>query len=172
MSEAMSDAMSDANINESGMSFIADNAFYIERSPQYAKIGKGVKSVELARVIDTRLMFIEAKTTFPNPNNANCKERYDEEISNIRDKFVHSLNLYSCIAVGIAEEHFPIDFKPAENMSLHFILVIKDHKPGWCRSVKNALMPIIPSYIKTIWNPTVLVMNHNTALEQKLSAYP
>jgi len=86
-------------IIESGMPFIADNALHIEQSAAYKTLGDGVKSVELVRRKDEALIFIEAKTTFPNPNNSG--DRFDLESNEIRDKFVHSLNLYAANAMGI-----------------------------------------------------------------------
>ena len=84
-------------INESGMDFIADNAFEIENSKIYKELGEGIKSVEFVRGIDDMLLFVEAKTTFPNPNNPSEDEpnRFLDEIENICDKFI--LLIFSCL---------------------------------------------------------------------------
>ena len=78
----------------------------IEESAAYASIGGCVKSVEFIRAIDDKLVFVEAKTTFPNPDNpsAGNDERFQAEINYVCDKFIHSLNLYSSIRVGVNEE--------------------------------------------------------------------
>ena len=154
-------------INESGMDFITENSFYIEKSAQYESVQENIRSVEFVRVKDDKLIFVEAKTTFPNPENDN--QRYDEEISEICEKFIHSINLYSSIEVGVADEGFPEDFKPNENMSLVFLLVIKNHKPEWCRPINKKIMSVLPSYLKTIWKPSVFVINHKTAINRQMA---
>ena len=100
--------------NQSGMDFIADNAFHIEESEVYSKIGEGIKSVEFIRAVDDKLVFVEAKTTFPNPDNPSVEnyKRFQAEISDVCDKFIHSLNLYSSIKAGVNEEVFDDDFVP------------------------------------------------------------
>ena len=45
-------------IYESGMAFIVDNAFQIEKSMIYKGLGEGVKSVEFIRVVDDSLLFV------------------------------------------------------------------------------------------------------------------
>ena len=83
--------------NESGMDFVSDKAFHIEKSQIYTNIGASVKSIEFIRLDGDKLMFIEAKTTFPNPNNPDADNvtRFQSEIEDMRDKFIHSLNLFS-----------------------------------------------------------------------------
>ena len=159
-------------ISESGMNFVADNAFYIEKCLSYENIkSDGIKSVEFIRAKDDKLLFIEAKKTFPNPGNpaADNPTIFQSEIDKICDKFKHSLNLYSSIAVGAANESFPADFKPADKVSLVLVLVIKDHEPQWCKPVKTKLLKTLPPYLKKIWKPKVYVINHITATEQRLT---
>jgi hypothetical protein len=153
--------------NVSGMNFIAVNAFHIEKSPQYAVVGENVRSVEFVRVMNNKLIFVEAKTTFANPENND--NQYKEEIDEICEKFIHSLNLYSSIVVGITDESFPNDFKPENKMSLVFIVVIKSHKSEWCRPIKMKIMSLLPSHLTAIWKPTVYVVNHQTAINKKIS---
>ena len=75
-------AAMDRVIIESGMHFIAENSFYIEKSNIYTKLGEGIKSIEFVRVIDNKLLFVEAKSTFPNPSNSSTANlaRYQLEI--------------------------------------------------------------------------------------------
>ena len=47
-------------ISESGMEFVSDNAFYIEKSDLYTKLGDGVRSVEFIRIKGDKLLFVEA----------------------------------------------------------------------------------------------------------------
>ena len=157
--------------DQSGMDFIADNTFYIEASKVYANVGGGIKSVEFIRAKENKLLFVEAKTSFPNPDNPSLGNytKFQEEINDICDKFIHSLNLYSSLKIGVNKEVFAYDFAPPEAISLVFILVIKNHEPSWCRKIKPKFISALPSYFKQIWKPEVYVINHKSAIQQNLS---
>jgi len=157
-------------LNQSGMDFIADNTFHIEESGLYKNIGKGVRSVEFIRIKDNRLLFVEAKTSFPNPNNPceNNDEIFQSEIGEVCKKFIHSLNLVSSVEMGVAEEVFPKDFIVPDSVSLVFILVIKNHEFEWCRPIKSKLESELPTYLKRIWKPIIYVINQEVAAKQGL----
>jgi len=157
-------------INESGMDFVADNAFRIENSETYKNLGDGVKSVEFVRVINDMLLFVEAKTTFPNPNNPSVEEpnRFQDEVEVICEKFIHSLNLYLSIEVGVAEDVSASEIKKPESVTLVLILVIRTHELDWCRPVKVELERVLPLYFKKIWKPRILVVNHEEAVNLSL----
>jgi len=102
----------------SGLAFIDENVFHIEKSPLYTQLGNNVKTVEFIRSINKDLLFVEAKSSFPNPDgtipnpkkgNKIGTELFDEEIADICEKFTHSLNLYSAIKVGVIGNGFPPD---------------------------------------------------------------
>ena len=158
----------------SGMNFIIDNTFEIEKSPEYIQIGKDIKTVEFIRALESKLLFVEAKSSFPNPNNPNPnpekdnktgKELFREEVEKICEKFVHSLNLYSSIAIGINGDGFPPDYMPSKKVSLDFVLVINGFQKSWCDEIKRALMNKIckSDSMTRIWKPQVFVMNHEDA---------
>ena len=167
-------------IIESGMSFNADNAFYIEKSPVYIGLGNGVKSVEFIRAKGDKLLFIEAKSSFPKPNNPpnpnkgnkTGEQLFREEIADICDKFIHSLNLYSAIDVGVTEYDFPADYKPADKMSLKFVLVINKFDRSWCVDIEKALTNRIRESIcmSKIWKPKIIVINNEIAAEHEITA--
>ena len=161
-------------ITESGIDFIADNTFHIERSLLYTDTlsGKGIRTVEFIRVKDNSLIFVEAKSSFPKPDDdPNVMEhgQFEVGINEICEKFIHSLNLYSSVKIGVTEPQFPKDFIAPDKISLEFVLVVKNHEFKWCRSIKAALKGVIPSYINKIWRPKVNVINHNTAIKYKLA---
>lgn len=167
-------------ITESGMEFIADNVFHIEKSPAYARLGGDVKSVEFVRAKDNKLLFIEAKSSFPNPNNPapnpdkedkTGDELFQEEISDICDKFTHSLNLYSAVDVGVTEDGFPPDYKPSDKVSLMFILVINGFDRSWCDEIEKALTNRMRDSIciSKIWKPEVFVINDEAAASRKIT---
>ena len=154
----------------SNIRFIADNTFHIEKSAVYLNIGEGIKSVEFIRVINEKLVFVEAETTFPNPDNPSLEnnEKFQNEIDDICDKFIHSLNLFSAIEIGIKEEIFAEDFILQKKITIVLILVLRNHKLKWCKKIKPKLISSLPSYLKKIWAPEVYVINHETAKKRNL----
>ena len=158
-------------ITESGMDFIADNSFRIEKSPLYTDLGDGIRSVEFIRAKDDNVIFVEAKTTFPNPNNPSAENyvKFQSEINEICEKFIHSLNLFSSVKVGVRDAQLPPDFSPPDKVTLVFVLVVKTHELGWCRNIEAALIKVLPSYLHRIWKPTVRVINHKAAIKFNLA---
>ena len=158
-------------ITASDMDFIADNTFYIEESDIYKKLKDGIKTVEFVRAKEDKLFFVEAKMSFPAPENPkpDNPDNFDKQVADIWNKFIHSLNLYASIAIGVNEQ-LPIDFKPAYKVSLNFILVINNFEIEWCKPIKNALDNKLSEsgYIKQIWKPTVYVINHEDAKKYNL----
>ncbi len=157
-------------ISESGMLFNTNSTFYIEKSPSYTDLGSGIKSVEFIRRKDKALLFIEAKTSFPNPSNN--EERFSSESKDITEKFIHSLNLYASIALGLRAEDISATKNVNEvNTEVKLVLVIREHEMVWCKKVqkKIALLLNKDAYFREIWRPQVIVINHNTAIELGLA---
>jgi hypothetical protein len=166
-------------ITESGMNFIADNTFHIEKSSLYTQLGDSVKSVEFIRAINGKLLFVEAKSSFPNPsnttpnpnkNNKTGKELFCEEITDICDKFTLSLNLYAAAYVGVTNGELPSDYNPDNRVLLMFIVVINGFKQSWCDKIEKALTNQIRKSIlmSKIWKPTIVVVNNITAAKHGL----
>jgi hypothetical protein len=156
--------------NMSNMRFISDNSFHIEESPLYMSLkAKGIRSIEFVRNIGSELLFVEAKTSFVNPNNPDVDNyaKFLNEIEEICEKFVHSLNIYSSIMVGISEKALPEDFNPPLSTSLVFVLVIRNHQLEWCKPVYAKIIATLPRHIKDIWKPEVRVINHEKAISMK-----
>jgi len=158
-------------ISESDMNFISENTFQIEKSEVYSSLEDGVKTVEYIRAIGDNLLFVEAKTTFPNPNNPGegALDRFHSEVDAICEKFVHSLNLFSAVEVGVLHDVGAVDMVLPERASLAFFLVIKNHEEAWCKPIEVKLIACLPSYLKKIWKPNVHVINHQTAIKQNLA---
>jgi hypothetical protein len=151
----------------SEMEFVSTDAFPMDESRAYANLGKGIRSVEFARIIDDKLFFVEAKSTIAHPDNS--PELFDAEIFKISEKFIHSLNLLSAIEFGVVEEAMPAVFRAMEITSLVFCVVVRNHQPDWCRGVKRRLEEVLPLYIRKIWKPTLCVINYETAKKQQLA---
>jgi len=158
-------------ITESDMDFVADNTFYIEKSALYTSLGEGVKTVEYLRVKDGKLLFVEARKTFPNPDNPDAENlsRFREQIDEICEKFIHSLNLLSSVEVGVADWVYPDDFTLPDNLSLAFVFVIRNHETKWCKRIRQKFIEALPMYLKRTWNPEVFVINHETAMKHNLA---
>ena len=158
-------------INESDMKFVSDNVFHIEKSQEFTILGDNVKSVEFVRVRDNDLMFIEAKTSFPNPNNPvkGNAEKFESEILEICDKFNHSLNLFASLSLGVSKNTIPEALTLPENLEIVFVLVIKNHNLKWCKAIRDGIMITLPLYFKRIWKPTVFVINQAVAVRQGLA---
>ena len=158
-------------ITESGIDFVADNVFYIEKSKQYTCLGADVQSVEFVRIKNDNLLFVEAKTTFPNPNNASAENftKFQVAVKEICEKFIHSLNLLASNTIGVNEGDYPDDFVIPDNTAIVFVLVIKNHETKWCKDIWKSLMDALPLYCKRIWMPTVYVINHQTAIKRNLA---
>lgn len=157
-------------ITESGLDFIADNTFHIEKSDIYAKLKESIKTVEFVRAKGNKLLFVEAKSSFPDINNPISIENFQSAIDNIADKFVHSLNLYSSIAIGVNAQ-LPPDFKPAHKISLQFVLIFNNFEQKWCIPIEKALINQLrkSKCIAKIWKPDVSVINHETAAKRSLT---
>jgi hypothetical protein len=145
----------------SGMDFIPNDAYPFEESRAYSEIGGGIRTVEFVRVKGDKMIFIEAKSTVANPENK--LEPYQAEINVICDKFIHSLNLLSAVKIGVIEDTLPSAFNTVNKISLLFVLVVRNHKPKWCRPIKRTLEQLLPAHIKKIWQPAVIVINYDEA---------
>ncbi len=159
-------------ISESGMDFVADNTFYIEKSKLYMDTGRGIRSVEFIRIKGNRMLFVEAKTSFPNPNHSDDESagRCREAIQEICDKFKHSLNLYTSVLVRTKDTTFPEDFVLPRKVTLEFVLVIKNHESDWCRDIEAMLRKNLPRYLMKIWRPYIRVINHADAISRGLAS--
>ena len=126
---------------DSDMFFIKDNTFRIEKSPVHESVkSNGIKVVEFIRVKENELIFVEAKTSLHNPEKGEKSgEYFRQEVEEIRDKFIHSLNLFSSIKVGIRDAAFADDFVLPTKGSLVFVLVVKEHENKDCRIIKTTL---------------------------------
>lgn len=161
-------------ITESGMDFIADNTFHIECSTLYTDkmSSNGIRTVEFIRARGNNLIFVEAKTAFPKPDdapNAEARGRFAISLNEVCEKFIHSLNLYSSVKVGVTEIQHPEGFSPPDRVTLTFVLVVKNHELEWCRSIEAALANVLPLYLRVIWKPIVRVINHSTAIKYNLA---
>lgn len=162
---------------ESGMKFgpfSPDALIRIESSPQYTKIQQGMHISEFIYYNSEkkRIVSLEAKTTAPNPKSENVenpKEKFQNYIREIREKFENSLDLYVNMAM---KEEVPLAFKTINynQIDILFVLVIKEHEREWLKDVKDALEKEVRLIHRTnkIWKCKVLVINEDIARNRGL----
>ena len=85
-------------LEESGMFFQTDesNSYYVEMSPAFNKIkAKGVKICEYIELQEDKIVFVEAKTSAPNPHSevVDAKAKFEEYINSICAKFVNAATM-------------------------------------------------------------------------------
>ncbi len=110
--------------------------FRIEESEQYKKKlrQQRVRCCEFILLRSNKLLFIEAKKSYPDPINGIIKDenQYNTEIKEIVEKMRHSLDLYANILLnrysqdGVSEE-----MKNTENLTIRLVLVIKNADKSW-----------------------------------------
>ncbi len=126
-------------IPESGMKFGTyqeKQVFRIEESEQYKKKlrQQRVRCCEFILLKSNKLLFIEAKKSYPDPINGIIKDenQYNTEIKEIVEKMRHFLDLYANILLnryaldGVSEE-----MKNIENLTIRLVLVIKNADKSW-----------------------------------------
>lgn len=164
---------------ESGMkfSFEEDKSFYIEKSEPYASLrGKGIAVVECLTLKALKkgvcVLFIEAKTSAPNPKNHEGMA-FKQFIDEIAKKFLDSLLICSAIHSGVqaVEGNVVLGTKLQRCLyscpKIQFILIIKNHQEEWCNSVQDALQKRLHALLK-IWKAEVIVINEVQALKYHL----
>jgi hypothetical protein len=103
-------------------------------------------------------------------------ENFDSAVKDVCDKFIHSLNLYASIAIGVSEQQLPEDFEPVTKVSLKLVLIISSDGNGsdfcqeWCSPIKKALTDQLKKSdcIAKIWKPDVLAINRENAAARNL----
>jgi hypothetical protein len=155
------------------------DVFHAEKSDLYRKLGGSVKSVEfILRKDRYTLLWVEAKSSSPDPNNPQSGDAFDRFISEICEKFEHSLSFYaSAILRRISDTRNEISTQLREAdyaaASLKLILVMNGHKEMWLRPVADTLKCKLRVHAK-IWriDPVhdIAVINEDGAKAYKLTA--
>lgn len=170
------------SFRESGMEFVFAEAcsFYIEKSRLYDKKlnAKGISAVECITVrgknMTRPVLFIEAKSSAPNPDGVKGNGRFKEFIEEVSHKFIHSISI--CYAIlhqiqSLSQDEYPMG-KILQDCLMKkphivFVLIIKKHKAEWCGQVQDSLNSHLRK-LHVIWNTQVFVLNEELAREKKL----
>ncbi len=166
------------SILESNMTFEPykkENACYIEKSQIYKALGDGIQIAEFILLLENKLIFIEAKSSSPQPSSLDNdkKKRFEEFIKEeIATKLINTFNLFLSANLNVIESDTAdninlIQVENLKNYNLKFYLVIKGHKDEWLPPIKNALERELLEYRK-IWKIDVNVLNEKLAIRHKL----
>lgn len=166
-------------VNESDMvfgPFSAETFIRIESIPQYVKIQDKMHMSEFIQYDSEkkRLISLEAKKSAPNPGSEqveNPREKFEEYIHDIKEKFLNSLDLYVNMAL---KKEVPTGFLEIDynQLDIVFILVIKNHEKAWLKDVNDALQMQIKSELRAskMWKCKVVVINEIMAKSSGLIA--
>jgi len=167
------------HIWESNMDFgeLNDKMFYIEASDLYERKlrSKGIRTVEFLKISyeRKRIYFVEAKTSFPDPNSIITPENFDLQINQIAQKFYDALLIFISICHGNWRnkeeyEKLPSDFKKnqLQNLIFTFVLIVKNSKLEWTKNIKDALDLKIKKNNKA-WYFDLAVLNETEAKKLK-----
>ena len=93
-------------VYHSNMGFIYDNVFPIEEKGINVRLGEGIRTVEFIRCIKGKLVFVEARTTFAQTDGIDISDgtNLQKQTQEVVDKFIHSLNIYAAIKIGIIDD--------------------------------------------------------------------
>lgn len=151
--------------------FDKKKVFEIEKSSIYKKLGPSIKICEFILLQKKNLIFLEAKSTFPNPSN---KESFDEFINEISQKFNNALDIFVSGNLEILnnrnnENINLLNIQDLKNHDILFYLVINGAKIEWLQPIQDGLKAkLLPQ--RKIWRMQVFVMNEEVASNKKLIA--
>lgn len=163
-------------IPESDMEFGVyqkEQVFRIEESEQYTKKlrQQGVRCCEFILLRSNKLLFIEAKKSYPDPINGIIKDKnqYYTDIKKIVEKMRHSLDLYANILLnrypqdGVSEE-----MKNVENLEIRLVLVIKNADKSWIIPLQEKFRKELNSEMR-IWKiQDFMILNEEQAKKKHL----
>lgn len=132
----------DLVIEESGMQFgrlKVKNTYHLEVVDEYKRLKPGFKIAEFAyyKKSAQKIVILEAKKTFPNPNEGTSDD-FKDMINEVADKFINSVDFLRVFALQkqLPEGYDQADYAEAE---FRLYLVIKEHEKEWLRQVSDAL---------------------------------
>lgn len=160
-------------ITESKMVFgpyAKENVFEIEKSKINKNAGENISIVEFMLVWDeTKILFVEAKSS--TPKESTDRERFKKFVLEIKEKFIHSFELFQALRCqryetneNIGNNLKNLDWKCCE---IKFVIVIHGHRKEWLVPIREALLKEMESFSK-IWKSTVIVLNEEMAMKRRL----
>ena len=153
-------------------SFSDEDVFRIEED-ELVKATKGIKACECVVLISENVALIEAKSSSPRIDN---EKKFQAFISDIREKFANSLQLFSDIKNKNKGEdaylRLPANLRnlqvPSETYKIY--LIIHGHQLSWLPGLIDALRQEMKDVVKK-WNlrdSNIKVFNEQLALDNRL----
>ena len=169
-------------IRESGVDFDPyeeNRLFHIEQSTLYASFGEGIKTTEFILQKNANIIFVEAKTNVPNPENkdlsAKNRENYETFFSEVPAKFVDSFGIYTAALLrkysNVSEIGTDLQEPDLSAKKLIFALVITNPTAqiDWLPPIHAVLEDRLRRWMK-IWDIDVVVCNQALAKQYGLIA--
>ena len=158
-------------VYHSKMGFIYDNVFPIEEQGLNVRLGEGIRTVEFNRCMKSKLVFVEARTTFAQTDGIDISDgtNLQKQTQEVVEKFIHSLNIYAAIKIGVIDEPMSNHSTP-DKISIVFVLVVKRGTSQGCRKLSKIVFNQIPSWFTKIWGLKVYAVNGQTAINRGLVA--
>lgn len=158
-------------VTESGMvfSFPKEDFFHIEKSSVYKSLGNKVKTCEFVARKGNSVVFVEAKSSFPNPAGPKGKKGFDEAIHEIVDKFQCSQWLYSGILVNrpykeTVQMPLKLSLSGIKKVKIIMLLVINGFEEEWMVPIQDELNRKLEKLKKSFLISDILVINHEVAM--------
>ena len=164
-------------INESGMVFPVneESTFLIEQSDLFQRMNH-IRTVEFITLTPKDdLLFVEAKTSFPNAENKEASilnnEKYEAYFKELTEKFSDSLNVYITAALNRTSDSSIGSTikakKEYKSTKIKFILVVKNAKEEWLPLPKAELEERLLK-MRVIWDVDIVVLNEDMARKIKM----
>ena len=145
-------------IHESGVDFgpyREEELFHIEQSKLYQDLGQGLKATEFVLQADNNIIFVEAKTNAPNPENKD-------------DSSEDSLGVYTAALLkrypDTSEIGVSLQRPDLAGIKIVFALVITNPaaETDWLSPIKSVLEDRLRRWMK-IWDIDIIVLNQALA---------
>ena len=139
----------------------------MEQSEYYKTFGDSIKSIEFISFRSgKKLFFIEGKSSSPKPISEN-KQKLNEFIDPIVEKFLHSYQMYLSTKFHInidAKNEFPDCLFKHEisEIKIIFLLIINGHEQKWLMPILDCLHKKLIVQ-KKIWKVEIAVWNDEMA---------
>ena len=152
--------------------FADDDVFCIEKDPLVTE-ENGIKACESIVLLSKNVALIEAKASSPKEI---CGEKFNNFITDIKQKFADSLRLFNEVKDGklgeAAYNRLPVNLRNLVVSSNQYLiyLIIHGHKLEWLGGLQDAFREALREVVKQ-WNlmdSKVKVYNEEMALENHL----
>ena len=162
-------------IHESGVDFgpyREEELFHIEQSKLYQDLGQGLKATEFVLQADNNIIFVEAKTNAPNPENkddsSEKSQKFETFFREVPDKFIDSLGVYTAALLkrypDTSEIGVSLQRPDLAGIKIVFALVITNPaaETDWLSPIKSVLEDRLRRWMK-IWDIDIIVLNQALA---------